>query len=71
MAERGDMFVNRKRPNVLVRSLIPLFTGFGQSKCFTPTRLLTEHTIDHNWPEAKVLSPRAFQGIALVLTVAG
>ena len=36
MAERGDMFVNRRRPNVLVRSLIPLFTGFGAAERFTP-----------------------------------
>ena len=36
MAERGDMFVNRKRPNLLVRSLVPLFTGFDPAERFTP-----------------------------------
>lgn len=36
MAERGDMFVNRKRPNALVRNLIPLFTGFREADRFTP-----------------------------------
>jgi hydroxyacylglutathione hydrolase len=42
MAERGDMFVNRKRPNVLVRSLIPLFTGFGADERFTPDLYLAD-----------------------------
>jgi len=42
MAERGDMFVNRKRPNILVRTLVPLFTGFGVSERFTPDILLDE-----------------------------
>ena len=37
MAERGDMFVNRKRPNLLVRSLVPLFTGFGGPSGSRPT----------------------------------
>ncbi len=31
MGESGDMFENRKKPNVLVRSLIPFFTGFGDA----------------------------------------
>jgi len=33
-AERGDMFANRNRPNILVRTLVPLFTGFGASERF-------------------------------------
>jgi hydroxyacylglutathione hydrolase len=40
MAERGDMFASRKRPNILLRTLIPLFTGFGTSERFTPDLLL-------------------------------
>ncbi len=36
MGERGDMFAGRKQPNVLVRSLVPLFTGFGKSERFSP-----------------------------------
>ena len=42
MAERGDMFVNRKRPNLLVRSLIPVFTGFGAAERFTPDLYLAD-----------------------------
>jgi glyoxylase-like metal-dependent hydrolase (beta-lactamase superfamily II) len=40
MAERGDMFVNRKKPNVIIRTLLPWFTGFRRSERFTPDILL-------------------------------
>ena len=36
MVERGDMFWNRKKPNILIRMMIPLLTGFGKSKRFKP-----------------------------------
>ncbi len=36
MAELGDMFVNRKQPNFLIKMLIPLFTRFGKSRRFSP-----------------------------------
>ena len=36
MVERGDMFFNRKRPNVLIRRMIPILSGFGKSERFTP-----------------------------------
>jgi hydroxyacylglutathione hydrolase len=42
MVERGDMFVNRKQPNFLVKSLIPLFTGFGRSERFIPEIFLDD-----------------------------
>jgi glyoxylase-like metal-dependent hydrolase (beta-lactamase superfamily II) len=42
MAERGDMFANRNRPNILVRTLVPLITGFGASERFTPDILLDD-----------------------------
>ena len=73
MAERGDMFVNRKRPNVLVRSLIPLFTGFGKSERFTPDLLLTDgYDLSQHGLEAKVISlPGHSRGSLGVLTVAG
>jgi hydroxyacylglutathione hydrolase len=73
MAERGDMFVNRKRPNVLVRSLIPLFTGFGKSERFTPDLLLKDgYDLSRHGLEAKVISlPGHSRGSLGVLTVAG
>jgi hydroxyacylglutathione hydrolase len=42
MAELGDMFVNRKKPNVLVRALVPRLTGFGKSERFTPDVLVEQ-----------------------------
>ena len=42
MAERGDMFLNRKRPNVLIRTLIPFFMGLGSSDRFAPDMLLED-----------------------------
>lgn len=42
MVERGDMFVNRKQPNFLVKSLIPLFTGFGKAEHFSPDIFLDD-----------------------------
>lgn len=36
MAERGDMFVNRKKPNIIIKVLLPIFSGFGRSERFTP-----------------------------------
>lgn len=42
MPERGDMFANRKQPGWLIRSLLPLFTGFGRRERFTPDVLLAD-----------------------------
>ncbi len=40
MVESGDMFVNRKKPNILIRKMIPLFTGFGKAERFAPDLLV-------------------------------
>jgi len=42
MVEHGDMFVNRKKPNLIIRKLLPLFSRFGRSECFTPDLLLKD-----------------------------
>ena len=36
MAEQGDMFVNRKKPNIIIKVLLPIFSGFGKKDRFTP-----------------------------------
>ena len=36
MAEHGDMFVNRKKPNIIIKVLLQLFSGFGKNERFTP-----------------------------------
>ena len=42
MATDGDMFFNRKQPNVILRKLAPLFIGFGKAQRFTPDVLLED-----------------------------
>ena len=73
MAESGDMFVNRKRPNILVRSLIPLFTGFGAAERFTPDLHLADgDDLAQYGFEATILSlPGHSKGSVGVLTAAG
>jgi len=73
MAETGDMFVNRKQPNIILRKLIPFFTGFGKAERFTPDLLLEDG--DDLSPyrfDARVLSiPGHSRGSLGILTVAG
>jgi glyoxylase-like metal-dependent hydrolase (beta-lactamase superfamily II) len=73
MAERGDMFVNRKKPNILIGALIPLFTGFGASERFTPDLLLTDgYDLSQHGLEAKVISlPGHSRGSIGVLIASG
>ena len=40
MAECGDMFVNRNKPNIIIRNLLPVFSGFGKSERFEPDLLV-------------------------------
>ena len=73
MVVRGDMFVNRKQPNWLVRRVIPLATGFGRKERFTPD-LLVEDGFDLSkfGIHAKVLSiPGHSLGSIGILTQAG
>jgi hydroxyacylglutathione hydrolase len=42
VAELGDMFVNRKKSNLILRALIPRLIGFGKSERFTPDALIEE-----------------------------
>jgi len=36
MVERGDMFWNREKSNILIKILAPAISGFGKSERFTP-----------------------------------
>lgn len=42
MAEYGDMFVNRKQPNILIRKIIPILSSFGKEERFRPDILIKE-----------------------------
>ncbi len=73
MVERGDMFANRKKPNFLIRLLLPLFTGFGRAERFTPDVLVAEgDDLSPSGLEARVLSiPGHSLGSIAVLTAGG
>lgn len=42
MAEYGDMFFNRKTPNLIARTLMPHLSGFGASERFIPDLILED-----------------------------
>lgn len=47
MAILGDMFSNRKKPNFLVKMLVPTLSGFGKAERFVPDILITgRHELD-------------------------
>ncbi|NLF01916.1 MAG: MBL fold metallo-hydrolase [Anaerolineales bacterium] len=73
MAEHGDMFVNRKRPNILVRGLTPMFMGFRESDRFTPDLLLEDgRDLSEHGFEAKIISlPGHSRGSIGILTASG
>ncbi len=73
MAERGDMFVNRKKPNILIRALVPIFTGFGTSERFAPDVLLNDgYDLSQHGLEAKVISlPGHSKGSIGIMTANG
>lgn len=57
MVEKGDMFANRKKPNRLIRALIPLFTGFGKAERFRPDVLLQDgNALTDYGIDARILS---------------
>lgn len=73
MAEHGDMFANRKPPNPILKTLIPLFTGFGDDERFSPDILLwDECALDTVGLDATVLTlPGHSKGSVGILTPQG
>jgi glyoxylase-like metal-dependent hydrolase (beta-lactamase superfamily II) len=73
MAERGDMFANRKQPNILIRKLIPAFSGFGKEERFTPDILIGDgYDFSGHSFEAKAISiPGHSKGSIGILTASG
>jgi hydroxyacylglutathione hydrolase len=73
MAERGDMFWNRKKGNPLFRILVPTLFRFKKSDRFTPDRSIGEgdDLVDYGL-DAKVLSiPGHSKGSIGILTADG
>jgi hydroxyacylglutathione hydrolase len=73
MAEYGDMFRNRKKPNALLRVLIPSLIGFGRAQRFAPDVLLTEgSTLAEYGLDARVVAlPGHSKGSIGILTADG
>lgn len=73
MAERGDMFVSRKKPNILIGALVPLLAGYGPSQRFTPDILLYDgYDLSQHGLEAEVIClPGHSRGSIGVLTANG
>jgi hydroxyacylglutathione hydrolase len=73
MAEHGDMFAGRHKPNVLIRTVVPLFTGFGASERFTPDILLEDgDNLSQYGLEASIIAlPGHSRGSIGILTAGG
>lgn len=73
VAQHGDMFSTRKRPNLLTRALNYCFSGFGSSERFSPDLLLADgDDLSRFGLEATVLSlPGHSKGSIGVLTSTG
>lgn len=72
MVEQGDMFANRKKPNILIRKIIPLFSGFGKAERFTPDLFVEDRDdLSEYGLEAEVISlPGHSKGSIGILTAA-
>ena len=73
MAERGNMFCNRKRVNILFKVIAPVVFGFKKSNRFLPDQIIVEgFELSEYGIQAKVLSiPGHSKGSIGILTTEG
>jgi len=73
MVERGDMFWNRKKGNILIRMIAPILFGFGKSARFKPDLYIEDgYDLSGYGFDAKVLHiPGHSKGSIGILTAAG
>ena len=73
MAEHGDMFENRKKPNIIIKVLLPLFSGFKKKDRFTPDIDITDgYDLSDFGFDAKVISlPGHSKGSIGIITTKG
>ncbi len=73
MVERGDMFWNRRKPNILIRVMTPILFRFGKSKRFVPDLYIEEgHDLSEYGFDAQVVSiPGHSKGSIGILTTTG
>jgi glyoxylase-like metal-dependent hydrolase (beta-lactamase superfamily II) len=73
MVERGDMFWNRKKGNILIRMMVPILLGFSKSARFKPDLYIEDGCDLSGYGfDAKVLHiPGHSKGSIGILTAAG
>ena len=73
MAKNADMFFNRSRGNALLKTLVPRFSGFRKSNCFTPDITIQDGSdLSEYGLEATVLDiPGHSKGSIGILTSSG
>ena len=73
MAEHGDMFVNRKKPNIIIKVLLQLSSGFGKNDRFTPDIYVNEgYDLSDFGLDAKIISlPGHSKGSVGIVTTNG
>jgi glyoxylase-like metal-dependent hydrolase (beta-lactamase superfamily II) len=73
MVERGDMFYSRKQPNIVFRSLFPLFAGFGKEERFTPDVLVRDgdDLAEYGFAGRAISLPGHSRGSIGILTAGG
>jgi hydroxyacylglutathione hydrolase len=73
MAERGDMFWNRRKGNIIIRMIAPVLFRFGKSKRFTPDLYIEDgYDLSGYGFDARVLDiPGHSKGSIGILTAGG
>jgi glyoxylase-like metal-dependent hydrolase (beta-lactamase superfamily II) len=73
MVERGNMFWNRRKPNIIIRMMTPILFGFGKSKRFTPDLCIEEgYDLSEYGFDARVIYiPGHSKGSIGILTAGG
>ena len=73
MVERGNMFSNRKKSNILIRMIAPILFGFGKSERFKPDLYIEDgDDLSEYGLDAKVLHiPGHSKGSIGILTADG
>jgi glyoxylase-like metal-dependent hydrolase (beta-lactamase superfamily II) len=73
MAERGDMFWNRKSGNTLIRTVVPILYGFGKANRFEPDLYLGDGTAlsEFGFDATIVSIPGHSKGSIGILTAGG
>jgi len=73
IVERGDMFWNRKKPNIFIRIIVNVFLGLSQAERFKPDLTIDEgYDLSESGFDAKVLHlPGHSKGSIGILTAGG